>query len=121
VARELLAGPPRRPQQVRDQYAQALAFFGVEDPQADDFLARASAVPNRDAEIWPDQQIPVLLFCSLLTQWRMGASGPVGLDYSVLPTVESRLGITPEQADQAFADLQVLEDEALVWLAEQQG
>jgi hypothetical protein len=119
VARAVLAGPPRRTAQARDEYSDALEALGVADTQAGEFVGGTAQA--QDAEIWPDQEVPLRLFCSLLTQWRMGAAGPVGLDYGVLPTVERRLGITPEQADAAFSDLQVMEDEALAWISEQQA
>lgn len=122
MARAVLAGPPRRPEQAHDEYAAALAALGVVDTQAGEFVGSSSSSSARahEAEVWPDQEVPCRLFGALLTQWRIGAAGPVGLDYGVLPTVERRLGITPEQADAAFGDLQVMEDEALAWISEQQ-
>lgn len=60
------------------------------------------------AEHWP----AVRLLSAMSTQWRMGPSGPVGLDYAVLPTLMRSLGLT-DPDDTIFRDLQVLEAAAL--------
>lgn len=50
---------------------------------------------------------------SLLSQWRVGMSGPTGLDYSAIPTV-LRLTCVPRAAwPDVFEDLRVMEDAAL--------
>jgi hypothetical protein len=47
------------------------------------------------------------------TQWRTGVNGPTGMDYSVLPELWRRLKVPPEQRDDVFHDLRVLEGAAL--------
>lgn len=59
------------------------------------------------------------LFCGLLTQWRMGPNGPIGLDYAVLPLVARSTRIQPRRMRQAFGALQTLEAEALTIWSEQ--
>lgn len=63
--------------------------------------------------MWPDNWTAVLVFESLSTQWRVGMSGPTGLDYAVLPTV-LRLAAVPraEWAD-TFECIRVMEVAAL--------
>lgn len=72
-------------------------------------------------ELWAEHVEAVRLFEAMLTQWRPGAAGAVGMDYAVLPVVERRLRITPRRARAAFAALQVMEAEALVWMREQRA
>lgn len=52
------------------------------------------------------------------TQWRTGAGGAIGFDYSCLRDVASFLGIKKKQLADIFPDLQVLEGEALRVMAE---
>jgi hypothetical protein len=77
------------------------------------------ALQPEPVELWPEHEEALRVFAAMLTQWRMGYNGPVGLDYAVLPIVERRLGLRP--CKQRFADLQVLEAEALRWFAQKQG
>lgn len=98
------------PQDRRDR-DDALAAFGLV----------AEGEPDEDdqaLELWPETETPLLIFSALLTQWRMGPTGAVGLDYAVLPVVERRLGITRQQSREAFEGLRVMEREALAWIAE---
>jgi hypothetical protein len=45
-------------------------------------------------EVWPDNWAAVQVFSALSTQWRAGATGPIGLDYTAVPVV-LRLTSTP--------------------------
>lgn len=65
------------------------------------------------AYLWPDNLDAINTFVCLLTQWRTGMNGAVGLDYSVIPTVLNLNSIPTEKWPELFADLRVLEDEAL--------
>ena len=76
----------------------------------------ASQLAQTDKEppsLWPENETPVLLFDRMLTQWRMGFSGPVGLDYSALPLVAQTLRIGRRALREAFDGLRVCEAEAL--------
>lgn len=64
-------------------------------------------------ELFPINVIPCELFTSLCTQWRMGASGPVGLDYNVLFHKLDRMKLEPEEYDRLERAVMVMEDEAL--------
>lgn len=122
MARAVLAGPPRDAAREQDDYAAALAAMGLVDEQAGEFLGRHEAAPGNEdessTELWPDTQDAFALFSGMLTQWRMGASGPIGMDYGAMPIVERRMGLSPERAEAAFPDLQVMEAAALEWFAE---
>ena len=110
----VLTGPRRKP--ARDEYAQELANWGISDPDADEVLGQRI---EDDPEVWPEQTIPLELFAAMRTQWRSSGFGMVGLDYGPLPLVARSLGLTDEQLTGAFRDLQIMEDAALCWFAEQ--
>lgn len=119
----MLAGPPNKPTATAlDDYALQLAQIGLVDPDAEQVVAdRQHHAPASESttDVWPDHDTPLLLFQALLTQWRMGSSGPIGLDYGVIDArLARRLGLTEQLLDDAFAPLQVMEAEALDWFAE---
>ena len=72
----------------------------------DDFAGEA--VPP-----WPDNVVPLMLFQYLRTQWRAGAGGPSGLDYSVMHRKMDRMGLDPDEYDQLEHDIQIMEIAAL--------
>lgn len=59
--------------------------------------------------VWPDNQRVFELFLALRTQWRVGMSGIIGLDYNVLPWVMRTKGIARREQAEMFADLQTME------------
>lgn len=63
---------------------------------------------------WPALQV----FNAMSTQWRQGFCGPTGLDYGVLPAVMDLAGIETEQRAEVFADVRVMEREALQAMAD---
>lgn len=65
-------------------------------------------------EIWPDNITAVHTFIATTTQWRMGPTGPVGLDYAILPTVLRLTGVPRTDWPDVFRDIRTLEDEALI-------
>lgn len=50
-----------------------------------------------------------MVFESLSTQWRVGFGGATGLDYNVIPTVASYLGIETEDMPYIFRDIRTME------------
>lgn len=62
-------------------------------------------------EVWPDCWDSVDAFFAMSTQWRVGPSGAVGLDYNVLPWVLQQIGLDDVPA--VFADLRIMELAAL--------
>lgn len=76
------------------------------------------AVGKQDLEIYPDTWVSVGMFRDLLTQWRMGFAGPIGLDYAAIPVVLRLRRIARESWPDIFDDIQTLESAALSVLAE---
>ncbi len=64
-------------------------------------------------ELWPETDQALTLFSSISTQWRVGFSGPTGLDYNVLLKVLDRKGLSERDYDRLFHDIRVMEAEAL--------
>ncbi|WP_411741526.1 DUF1799 domain-containing protein [Pseudomonas sp. GL-RE-26] len=73
---------------------------------------------DEDVEVWPDNWPVFRLFNALATQWRTGACGATGLDYSVIREVAGLIGIKKRQIPELFPDLQVMEAEALLVMSE---
>ncbi|EJM92405.1 DUF1799 domain-containing protein [Pseudomonas sp. GM67] len=82
------------------------------------FGLSAEDLEEDDVEVWPDNWPVFRLFNALGTQWRTGACGATGLDYSVIREVASLIGIKKRQIPELFPDLQVMEAEALAVMAE---
>lgn len=68
--------------------------------------------------IWPDNELAYAVFSRLSTQWRVGAGGPTGLDYTAVLAYMRTLRLPREQADELFSDIQTMEAEALAVMAE---
>jgi hypothetical protein len=68
-------------------------------------------------ELWPQSQAPFKVFSDLCTQWRMGPSGPVGLDYGVLFHKLDRMKLDAQEYERVEHAVRVMEDEALsvIW------
>lgn len=64
-------------------------------------------------EIWPDNVQAVNVFLSLLTQWRVGPRGVIGLDYNVLYRKMDRMRLSEDRYDELEAEIQLMEDAAL--------
>ena len=109
MVRALLSGPPK----TSDADAQTMQLLGI---TADHLQQQPTEI-----ELWPEHQTPFALFVAMLTQWRMGMAGPVGLDYAVLPWVADQLCISARKVREAFADVQAMERAALNIMAERQG
>ena len=77
-------------------------------------IEEASGPP---VEIWPENMVPFDIFNAMCTQWRMGSSGPVGLDYNVLFHKLDRMKLEPDEYERIERSVRVMEDEALtvIW------
>lgn len=53
------------------------------------------------------------MFDSVFTQWRVGMGGPTGLDYSAVYPLLGRAAKDPQEWDEMFSDIQVMEGAAL--------
>lgn len=78
-------------------------------------------IPVEDVMVWDINWDAFRVFNELNTQWRIGGMGSAtGLDYNVIPTVGKMLGLKKKQINDMFPDLRVMENEALITMAENQ-
>jgi len=75
-------------------------------------------IPEKDCEVLAENWPAFCLFNALSTQWRTGACGATGLDYTSIRDVAGYLGIKKKQIAEIFHDLQVMEAEALLVMSE---
>ena len=64
-------------------------------------------------EIWPDNLEAVNLFIQLSTQWRVGFSGPTGLDYAAVKAVFGMSSVSCDRWAEIFESIRTMEDAAL--------
>ncbi|HEY1138773.1 MAG TPA: DUF1799 domain-containing protein [Lysobacter sp.] len=88
-----------------------LAAFGLTRDDLDD----------ADVEILPDNLKAVNAFVAMTTQWRVGASGVTGLDYTSLPLVFRMQRVPFAEQPDTFESIRVMEAEALIIFGEQNG
>lgn len=69
--------------------------------------------PPPSVELWPENWPPIQLFNRLSSQWRIGAGGPIGLDYNVLFHELDRMKLGEDAYDDLFAAVRVIESAAL--------
>ncbi len=63
--------------------------------------------------MWPENWAVWLVFDSVFTQWRVGMGGPTGLDYNAVYPLLDRAAKDPQEWDEMFSDIQVMEGAAL--------
>ncbi|WKN20807.1 DUF1799 domain-containing protein [Azotobacter vinelandii] len=78
-------------------------------------------IAEDEFEVWPCCWDAVRLFEAMSTQWRVGMGGAIGLDYGVVRDVARMIGLKPKALSGAFADLRIMEAEALAVMAESRG
>lgn len=71
--------------------------------------------------VWPDNVPAVNAFVCMATQWRMGPSDPIGLDYNPLESVLRLSGLPEALWHDAFEGLRVMEAEALMIMGERRN
>lgn len=75
-------------------------------------------IPEKECEVLAENWQSFCLFNALSTQWRTGACGATGLDYTSIRDVAGYLGIKKKQIAEIFPDLQVMEAEALLVMSD---
>jgi hypothetical protein len=101
-----------KPRDTRQAAADLLAMgFDESDIQ--------TAQDEDSVPVYPEAADPLRLFSELITQWRMGPSGPTGLDHARRDTEARRLGLRTRRKRRAFDGLAVMESEALAYMCEQ--
>ena len=68
---------------------------------------------EEEAEVWPENWRVVALFATLRTQWQTGMGGATGLRYEAVYPLLDRQYSDPDEWDQAFDDIRVMEAAAL--------
>lgn len=76
-------------------------------------------IPEKVCEVLAENWPAFRLFNAMSTQWRTGACGATGLDYTAISNVAELIGIKKKQLREIFPDLQVMEAEALLVMSEQ--
>lgn len=79
---------------------------------------KPSDYPPPECMLWEENWPAVKLFNVLAGQWRMGPSGPVALDYTVLFHELDRMKLEADAYDDIFGSVRVIEDAALTILRE---
>jgi hypothetical protein len=98
--------------------ARALYAKGPSDAELASFGLLASDLDDTAVEVWPDNFPAVNALIAMDTQWRIGAAGPTGLDYNVMPSVFRFLAIPRQEWPDTFDCVRVLEAEALATMSE---
>lgn len=80
--------------------------------------ALAARGGERVVEVWPENHAAFSLFNNLSTQWRVGMNGPTGLDYNAVYPLLDRAAKDPQEWDEMFSDIQVMEGSALKQMSE---
>lgn len=70
-------------------------------------------VTTEEVGIWPENLQAFNLFNVLSTQWRVGMSGYIGLDYNVLFHKLDRMNLTPNEYQYLEDDIRTMEYAAL--------
>jgi hypothetical protein len=68
---------------------------------------------QRPVLVWPENRSSVSLFIAMRHEWRVGMSGPTGLDKTCIDRFQRLVGIKRRDRLRTFRDLLVLEDAAL--------
>jgi hypothetical protein len=76
---------------------------------------RLEPTPEPDLEIEPEAAAAVRLFCQVLTQWRTGPHGYIGLDYNVLLEVMKLNGVKRKKRRALLEEVGIME---AAWLHE---
>lgn len=74
-------------------------------------LLREDVEDTSDVEVWPENWVPFKVFNKVSTQWRVGAVGATGLDYSVVYSTMDRMKIKKQLA--VLDAIRVMEASAL--------
>ncbi|CAM4266378.1 DUF1799 domain-containing protein [Stenotrophomonas lactitubi] len=74
---------------------------------------KAKHFPPPQVELWPECVLPIELFSRVATQWRVGAGGPIGLDYNVVYQELEREALAPDKRDEVMAGIRIIERAAL--------
>ena len=72
---------------------------------------------SKDVAVWPENERAVQIFIRMGTQWRIGMGGPTGFDYTSLYPLLDRAARDPDEWDDLFEDVRLMETTALQVIA----
>jgi len=78
-----------------------------------EFLEQSESFKKNEQGIYPDNQKIVDVFIDMMTQWRPGTGGIIGLVYEALPVIWKARVIKRKQQGEILDGLQVMERAAL--------
>ncbi len=79
---------------------------------------KAKHYPPPEVELWPECALPIEIFSRVSSQWRVGAGGPIGLDYNVVYYELDREGLEGDRRDEVMAGIRIVEGAALAHMAD---
>ncbi len=82
------------------------------------FGLRPEDYQEEEFGVWPENWQVFDIFLSMQTQWRIGANGPIGLDYAALESLFRMNGIKRKQQRDHLEAIQIMERAALKAMAE---
>lgn len=82
------------------------------------FGLRPEDYPEEEFGVWPENWQVFDIFLSMQTQWRIGANGPIGLDYAALESLFRMNGIKRKQQRDHLEAMQIMERAALKAMAD---
>lgn len=68
--------------------------------------------------MWPENWDAFCLFLTVRSQWTVGLNGPVGLQYGSVYRLIDRMGLSGDEWDVMFDDIQTMEAAALNQISE---
>lgn len=74
---------------------------------------KAKHYPPPKVDLWPECELPIAIFSRVSTQWRVGAGGPIGLDYNVVYRELDDAEIVGDERKELMAAIRVVESAAL--------
>ena len=86
----------------------------------EELLADSETLKTADG-MYPDTVQAVGIFSDMMTQWRFGAAGPTGLDYTALPIVMRMRQVERTARAEIFDDVRIMERAALQAMRERRG
>ena len=89
-------------------------MYSKNEVEANPFLAGLAAAQSAQVfEVWPENMPAISLYSTLSTQWIVGASGAIGLNYVPLFARMDRMKLLEQEYEWMFADIRAIEAEAL--------
>lgn len=76
--------------------------------------------PTVVVEVWPENWLPLQVFCAMRTQWNEGFNGRTGFRYEALREIRFAYGIKSADWPDVFDAIRVMEAAALELFREKQ-